>query len=718
MLIPARIQTNAYRVLRASAASTASELHQAAVRIRRTVTLGLENVTSADLPGLGALSRSETALREAIGRIENPTLRLRDRLFWFHEAVQDASPSPTLTAIESEHDEALHALFASLAVDLRNTSVWVTALRQWHLRVVSQPDYWARILHIEEQGGFEPIAHASELSTLRKNAVAFAAEPIEIAAREALAQGDLASVQLAFAALGQLHDTGTWAAASRRELISPLMERFRDACHTLKTELRPHMVYKTEAAEQNLPICVDQLTICRNQIEPATKTLLAILPPEDEDARVLRSEASGELHRIAIDYTWANDFALAEDLCTEAIALAQDSVVTLEIEETIRKIHGTASTQRLDRSIPPAAQEEMRLIREGCAAVYANSRENLIREDGHNIHNLNVSNQELAVFRNQIEPAWKRFLALVPSDHPAVLEMREKVASCLLEIAMVHTWADFRDRATELLEEAASLSRGTAAEARIEARLAEFRKNAKQRLLYAGLVPIPKDLKIRRTGPFAHRILGRADYDEENGSFLATVCFAIFHVPILPLMRLRLAPDDTASSGYKFFGATPQSRHYKGRFVTAFLWIVIAGGSWVSAIYTNSSSHPAPEPAPLPSSDTFAQEAARAIGENWAANRANEIKQAEADAAAARSVLQDFDKRVAALQRERSQIKQQIESGSGDAGQNASTLKTRLDQLNAEIREDKRIRIRLVQDLQTKQNLAIDRHILKVEPQP
>jgi hypothetical protein len=84
MLVPDRLKTNAYRVLRLSANATASETHMAAASLRRTAALGLTGTTAADLPQLGEVPRTEADIRTALGRLENPEQRLNDRLFWFH----------------------------------------------------------------------------------------------------------------------------------------------------------------------------------------------------------------------------------------------------------------------------------------------------------------------------------------------------------------------------------------------------------------------------------------------------------------------------------------------------------------------------------------------------------------------------------------------------------------------------------------------------------
>ena len=80
------------------------------------VSLGVANTTEADVPLLGEISRTEADIRAAIGRLENPTQRLSDRLFWFHlplafgDAKSPVRPSE-LDGAAWSHDEALRGLF-------------------------------------------------------------------------------------------------------------------------------------------------------------------------------------------------------------------------------------------------------------------------------------------------------------------------------------------------------------------------------------------------------------------------------------------------------------------------------------------------------------------------------------------------------------------------------------------------------------------------------
>lgn len=149
MVVPDRFKTNAYRILGISANATLSEIHKAAATKRRAAALGLADTTGADVPLLGEVPRSEADIRNATARLENPVLRLSDRLFWFHLSSESPDADPPSTPAQPDesgraHDEALRGLFAAFVSSLDDAGVtlWVRVIRNWH-RVVANDDYWA-----------------------------------------------------------------------------------------------------------------------------------------------------------------------------------------------------------------------------------------------------------------------------------------------------------------------------------------------------------------------------------------------------------------------------------------------------------------------------------------------------------------------------------------------------------------------------------------------
>jgi len=321
--------------------------------MRRAASLGLMGTTEADMPLLGEIARTEADIRTAIGRLENPVQRLSDRLFWLHlppESRDAKAPARPANRNRSgwNHDEALHGLLGAFEAGLDDAGVtlWVRALRTWH-QAVSDDDYWALALAIEERGAFEPAALPSDLDAVRDDAVRFAAEPLVVAARDAFARNDTSTVRRILGALEELADTGTWAASAQQDIASPAVERFRALCRAVRVEFGSKIVREQDAGERNKSVCDASLKHFRGEIEPALDKLRQLLPPDYEAAPQSREEAALCLSGIATDYTWADDFIASEKLHEEAVRLAHNTLGVFRIEDGLAQIREAARKQRV-----------------------------------------------------------------------------------------------------------------------------------------------------------------------------------------------------------------------------------------------------------------------------------------------------------------------------------------------------------------------------------
>jgi hypothetical protein len=354
MFVPGRLKENAYRVLRLPSEATVPEIHKAAADIRRAILLDAADPTPDDIPPLGPIIRTEATIRAAVGRLGNPAQRVADRLFWFHELPSRTSAGPCeakqteLDEIASRHDRALHELFAAFSVGLDEAGVttWTRALRTWH-GVVSNDDYWALSLAIEQGGTFEPVVLPSEVDALRDEAVAIAAEPLVIAARDAVSREDVETAGRIMRALDDLADTGHWVRNTQYDIASPIAEHVRSLCRAIREELGPKIVREQDAGEQNKAHCEMGLKRFRSEIEPALQRVLQLVPTDHELAQQSREEAALCLSGIATDYTWADDFIKSEALREEALKLARDTLGAIRIEEGLAEIREAARKQRI-----------------------------------------------------------------------------------------------------------------------------------------------------------------------------------------------------------------------------------------------------------------------------------------------------------------------------------------------------------------------------------
>src|SRR5713226_3198309 len=83
-----RFRRNSYRILGLPGKAPQAAIHEATGMMRRGFKLGVCKTTAWDLLWLGPLTRAETDVQDAAARLGNPALRLRERLFWFHDGEE------------------------------------------------------------------------------------------------------------------------------------------------------------------------------------------------------------------------------------------------------------------------------------------------------------------------------------------------------------------------------------------------------------------------------------------------------------------------------------------------------------------------------------------------------------------------------------------------------------------------------------------------------
>ena len=344
MFVPDRLKANAFRILRLPSKASLADVHRAAGDMRRAAMLGTITTGSDDIPSLGELPNSEADIRAAVGRIENPELRLIDRMFWFHSDKKSLVEKKTFI----QHDSILHDLFDAFSetVDEACVQKWTKTLQTWY-QFVSDDTYWEQIGELEFEGGFEPAAYPSEIEGLRSRTVELAAEPLIVAGREAIGRNDAGTIRFILTALGKLENTGDWAQSAQLEIASPLVEQFKTLCKGLRAEFEQKITRKDEAVQQNQAPCTTELARFRADVQPELDKLTQLLPPDSEAIQEAREEAALLLSAIASDFTWADEFIESEKLYEEALKLAENTFGSIRIQSALEGIRSSAHHQRV-----------------------------------------------------------------------------------------------------------------------------------------------------------------------------------------------------------------------------------------------------------------------------------------------------------------------------------------------------------------------------------
>jgi hypothetical protein len=580
MPIPQWLQANPYRVLRLSANASSGDAHKSASAMRKLALLGMENASEVDIPSLGEIRRSESDIRSAIGRLENPSHRIADRLFWLHSATErpevDASGDfrEPLKKAAWDHDQALGGLFrlyssTSLADD---PSAWSNALGKWYDCVTSD-DYWKLGLVLEQLGTFEPSASADEIRALRGNAMLMASEPLLIIARQAVADDDRKELEAAIRILRDLVSTGNWTVAARKDIMAPVVSTVLDRCRENRDSFGKRIVRKAAAVAENRPWCDDSLRHFRTEIEPSLGRLHGIAARGNEDESQAREEVASCLSDIAIDFTWADRYIESEELFKEALSLAEGTLVAVQIERSLAENKSSADHQRLYEGLSSTASEALNEARRVGLSVLAEGRNEILREQDKAEHNRPLCQAMLARFRSEVQPAMQTALAAMPADHPAAKELRAETALRLNSIATDFTWADEYGFSLQLRQEALSIAVNTDAVDSISQGIAQVSESARQERMFRELIPIKNTPALSTLNGIGGKLYGSSEHDASTGSFATTYYFTFLYFPIIPLRRYRVTQE---GNSYRFLGRLPLRKFDKWHFGIASSLILIA----------------------------------------------------------------------------------------------------------------------------------------------
>jgi hypothetical protein len=528
MLPCQRFETNAYRILGISAASTWPQILNGAAALRRLAKLGIEETT---VDRFGEIVRDEAAIRAAIGSLTNPRERLQHRLLWFHGPVclgskGGAGPQPKLSPSEIEHEKALSQLAAALL--LEDANPMIAALRRWRV-FLGTTQYWDYLAKSETQENFEPAANTAELAALREQAMALAGEPLVCAARSAWSRQQHATLRLYLAALRQLEETGPWADTCRQELLFPLTQKLADACLTVKQKYLNEIIRRDAGAEGNRIVCAAALQFYRQHVVPAYNDIATVVAEHDHEARLGRGQTADLLHRIALAHTWADKFETTEQLAVEAVTLAAGTIE----EDRIRAVLGKyipAGEEQLRRKVLAEATATLDKAIATCDAHLASA------EDGTEIV------AALRCYRGSVEPLLTRLLAEFAQCGERCAEWRPKGAACLARLAVSLAASQDFSQAETLMREAIALATGTPALAGLRQSLDQIKDSAIQaRVRQAEQHATEKAAEVfwehsRSLAAWGEIVREQEGFAQENGN-LARCELSFFRARIYPALQ-------------------------------------------------------------------------------------------------------------------------------------------------------------------------------------
>lgn len=340
------VANNAFRVLGLSCHASQREIYAAASSLRRAIKLGIVKPPERDFNWLGSPDRTETGVRDALGRLTVPAARIYERLFWFFDPQAAAIP-PSLSSLRASatrpesvespsarHDIALLSLAVMLQLDpaLKLADDWRRTYRLWR-EVIEGKEFWSLLLAADLKGDFEQATSFREIGDLRGRAWRLVTSPVAEMAKDAIVREDHARAGRALALLGGSDLPRTLADEYEQEILGPVEDEFDVLLATAFSSYRYEVKSSQNIAERR-ETCWRAHGKFNEQVKPALKKILELAGAESAVARRIFAAAAEALDELADGFETGFDNESRMKMLRKAWQLAPpDSASLLLIEE-------------------------------------------------------------------------------------------------------------------------------------------------------------------------------------------------------------------------------------------------------------------------------------------------------------------------------------------------------------------------------------------------
>jgi hypothetical protein len=237
---------NAFRALGLAATASQREVFDAASSVRLALKLGVQKTFESDSPWLAKVSRTESDVRDALGRLSEPAGRAFERVFWFHAGAKTEPASnvaelrATVDALLSDsapaalHDAALLALAGLLRLDptLEDADAWAFVLKLWR-ETVEREEFWSQLVAADLNGDYEQSVTFGEVRQLRLRTPRLVSAPVAEYAKGETLRGNLRACARAFAILRGGGLPAALLEEYERDILGPAEDRLEEACNTV-----------------------------------------------------------------------------------------------------------------------------------------------------------------------------------------------------------------------------------------------------------------------------------------------------------------------------------------------------------------------------------------------------------------------------------------------------------------------------------------------------
>ncbi|MDT5272666.1 MAG: hypothetical protein QOH49_4852 [Acidobacteriota bacterium] len=345
---------SAFRVLGLGATAAQPEVFDAASSLRLALKIGVRKTFDGDAAWLGEVARKESDVRDAVGRLSEPTQRARERLYWFQLPAPPAHVSTIteLTAAVEEllkrvpvepfnsdgadekgrarladeeaaalHDAALLALAGLVRLDptLREGEAWAGAFQLWR-RLFGCEEFWSLLVALDLKGDYEQPVTFGEVAELRRGAPRVVYAHAAGRARDAVVRGDLRAAAHALELLRGASLPATLLREYEEETVGPAEDKLTEELDTTFTWVGTSS-FGFKSAPERRNYCNDawrRFTLVR----PRLADFARLAGADSFYTRRVFEHASSKLFKLAVSFEETLRPQEALFVCLKARALA------------------------------------------------------------------------------------------------------------------------------------------------------------------------------------------------------------------------------------------------------------------------------------------------------------------------------------------------------------------------------------------------------------
>lgn len=363
---------NAYRILGVLGNSSQDAITHAADVMDASLKMGVSSTTSWDMPWLGNLPRSEAEVRDAMGRLNDPNQRLRERLFWFHEGEtllkglnretigEIAAKWAEMDRPAARHDSTLLKVVGAIILDpkFEDNKRWLEAINLCK-QLVESDEYWKLLADLEKATVFDPHATPEQIESLRAETLKLVVDAISGHALEVAAALDKTAVRRALKIFKMAGLPVELMSVVETEVMGPMEDDFYALCSEIRRKCDDNVKKDGKYAEENQRVCRDALMRFNSEIEPALAVIIELSGKDSLAARRARERAAFCLHGLALDHVWAEEYDTSEKLIAKAKEMApSDSLILSRIQETVSSLTENARGKKHSPQAEPVIKLE------------------------------------------------------------------------------------------------------------------------------------------------------------------------------------------------------------------------------------------------------------------------------------------------------------------------------------------------------------------------